>query len=230
MQKLNFKNGLYIENWNTKDYVLDGGGSTQYTDFLNPLLYENKTYDRALEWCSGLGSIGFSLLDAKLVNHITFMDSYQPAIDYVHSMADLNNISDKVSGYCKSQIKDLPLHEKFDLILANPPHRPHEVTIEEAHAEDYRNGYKPRDKSQLDDINRILVDVDWQIHQEFFTNIKNYCNAGCDILISTTGNFINNIEYAEKGGLRLIKSISSPELQKDAKATQTQITWFRYEG
>jgi hypothetical protein len=84
MQKIIFKNGLYIENFITKDYVLDGGGSTQYTDFLHFLLNQNKQYDKALEWCSGLGAIGFSLLDAKIINHITFMDMFKPAIDYVY--------------------------------------------------------------------------------------------------------------------------------------------------
>jgi hypothetical protein len=158
------------------------------------------------------------------------MDMFKPAIDYVYDMAELNQVRDKVTGYCSNQIQDLPKHEKFDLILGNPPHVITEFTLEEAHIEDAKNGYKPRDKSQLDDVNRILVDKDWKIHEEFFNNIKYYCNFGCDILISNTGHVEKNLMFAEKGNLKYIGSIDAPSIQKDAVSATVQISWFKYQG
>ena len=63
-----FDNGTII-NYEPE---MDGGGSTQYKDFLTYFKSTGKTYKNCFEWCSGLGAIGFSLLDAGICESITF--------------------------------------------------------------------------------------------------------------------------------------------------------------
>lgn len=226
--KLTFENGLYIENWFVDNVSLDGGGIAQYKDFLDFFENQNKEYNRALEWCSGLGAIGFSLLDAKIVKHITFMDIYKPAIHYVKDMASLNNINHKFFAFCAGRIQDLPDNQKFDLIVGNPPHMMRETTIEEAHEIDRKNGVNLRPKWFVDNDNRLLSDVDWKIHEEFFTNIGKYCNVGCDILISDVGGYVSiNTELAKRSNLKFKQSIPAPNLAKTS-STQSCIHWFTY--
>jgi len=226
--KLTFENGLYIENWFIDRVSLDGGGTTQYLDFLNAIKKQNKKYNKALEWCSGLGAIGFSLLDAKIINHITFMDVYQPAIDYVNNMAVLNNISNKVTAYCVGKARDLPSNEKFDLIVGNPPHMVRDFTLEEAHAQDLKKGFHPRQKWHLDESNRLLADIDWRIHTEFFANIGDHCNPGCDIFITEIGGQEDfNIKLAARSNLKFKQNFPSPMLANDSIHTAC-MQWFTY--
>ncbi len=228
--RLTFKNGLYIENWYAGKVSLDGGGTTQYLDFTNSIKNLNKNYDRALEWCSGLGAIGFSLLDSNICNHVTFMDVYQPASDYVLKMAALNNISHKVTARCIGKIKDLPSSEKFDVIVGNPPHVINQgVTLEEAHALDVKRGFPLRDKWFVDNDNRLTVDTDWKIHTEFFNNIGDYCNPGCDLFISEVGGQEHlNIVLAEKSNFKLKQHFPAPFLANHSHH-RACIQWFTYQ-
>lgn len=227
--KLIFENGLYIENWFVDNVSLDGGGTTQYLDFLNYFKNQKKCYNRALEWCSGLGAIGFSLLDAKVTNHITFMDIYEPAITFIGDMAKLNNIENKVNTYCKGRIQDLPSYEKFDLIVGNPPHLLRTISFQEAHEQDLKRGVPPRQKWHLDESNRLLADVDWKIHKEFFNNIGKYCNPGCDIFISEVGGQeIYNLALAPISNLKFKQNIPAPCLADDSNQ-HACIQWFTYQ-
>ena len=163
-QTLTFDNG-FILNYEPE---MDGGGSIQYKDFLTYIKSTGKTYKHCFEWCSGLGAVGFSLLDAGICESITFMDVYEPSIDSVLQNAKDNNVSDKVKAYHLDAIHKLPKDLKFDLVIGNPPHSPGNPQGWEDH------------------WYRIIIDPDWTLHKESFANISPYLETSSDIILSET--------------------------------------------
>lgn len=207
--KLIFKNKTQIE-WNHGD---DGGGSTHYTDFLNAI-GSSKQYNNCLEWCAGLSAISFSLLDANIINKSVLMDIYEPALTKALDNAQNNNLSDRVSIRLCGKISDLPVTDKFDLVVANPPHAISDHWIE--------------DGPDYDTVHRITVDLDWKLHKEFYANIKNYLNPGADVFISEIDSHLVIEEYANQSGLRFVSSIPAPTLGNDSK-TNAFIQRYTYE-
>jgi len=193
MEELTFDNGFCLK-WSEG---LDGGGSTQYTDFLDLLLSKGKRYDHCLEWCSGLGAIGYSILDAGLCNRVSFMDMYEPAKDCIIINAITNNVEEKVNFYHYDAIKKLP-NVKFDLVVANPPHSPDPSDISGEHS------------------HRLTIDTYWDIHNEFFTNIKGYLNPGADVFLSEISRFSEHLRAAKDNGLKFVGSYPAPALIKDS--------------
>jgi hypothetical protein len=59
----------------------NGGGITQYTDFTDILSNDTKVYNRGLEWCAGLGAIGFSIMDIKKVQYVCLYGSIRHRIE-----------------------------------------------------------------------------------------------------------------------------------------------------
>jgi methylase of polypeptide subunit release factors len=174
---------------------LNGGGTyfgTEYPEVIKTL-YPNHTFNRCLEWCSGPGFIGFNIMSHNLCKNLTLVDLYQPALNKVKETIEYNNLQEKVDFYKSSTIKDLKSTHKFDLIVANPPH------------------YDKRSDDGND--SRILDDVDWEIHKEFYENIGFHMADECVILIQENEDgskpeyFYNMIE---KNNLKLFDVIKSP--------------------
>jgi methylase of polypeptide subunit release factors len=204
-EELVFKNGLKIQ-W---ERGLDGGGSTQYRDFLK--LLENKKYDHGLEWCAGLGAIGFSLLDAGICERMSFTDIYEPSQTYIDTNAIKNNISNKVRSYITDAISKLPSDAKFDVVVGNPPHC-------------YNTDGLFLSKTTA----RLVMDKDWLIHKEFFSNIIQYLNPNGEIFLSETGPHEVLIDYAQQCGLTYKGSYPAEELSKNSNIWAC-ILHFAYE-
>jgi methylase of polypeptide subunit release factors len=209
MNNLEFKNGIHIE-WNWGD---DGGGSTHYVDFLTAIGTEKK-YNNCLEWCAGLSAIAFSLVDAGIVENIVLMDFYEPALIKAQENAKNNNIIDNVSIRVCDKISSLPLTDKFDLVISNPPHAVSDYWI--------------KDSPNKDLIYRLTVDKDWKLHKEFFKNITKYLSPNADLYISETSEGVFFVDWAKEVGLNFIAIISSPMISNDSK-TPAVIYHFRYE-
>ena len=192
---LKFDNGITI-NYECDD---DGGGSTQYTDFLDHIKSTGKKYKHCLEWCSGLGAIGYSLLDAGICETVTFMDIYKPSIENTLHNAEQNNVSDKVKAYHLDKICDLPKDLKFDLVVGNPPHSPDNPQNFEG------------------EWHRKIIDPNWHIHTEFYANIGEYLEPNSDIILSEIENHSISkilITMAESYGLKFTDLAEAPELAK----------------
>ena len=178
-----FENGTIV----SCEQVHDGGGSTQYADFID--FFKEKgddlpKYKNCLEWCAGPGFIGYSLLDAEVCQHVTFMDIHEPAIEDARNNAIFNNLTDRTSFHTIDAIRKLPTDLKFDLVVANPPHTqtslvsvPHES------------------------LTRLIVDLDWKIHEEFFAHITDYLLPGAEVILSENDKIQVFIEMAKKVGL-----------------------------
>lgn len=137
---------------------LDGGGRSWGNEFPHLLktLYPTRVFERCLDWCSGPGYCGFEMLDSEMCKSLALMDLHDLAIKYANITIEKNNCQGQVVAYNIDRIARLPEHEKFDLVIGNPPH-----TASVNH--------------QLDaDQTRILSDVGWESHKEFFSNIGKY--------------------------------------------------------
>lgn len=197
MESLIFKNNTEI-NW---ERGLDGGGSIQYLDFLYILLNQNKKYKFGLEWCAGLGAIGFSIIDSNFCERMAFMDLYEPAESAIINNSIKNNIQDKVEFYHADGVGKLPSNLKFDLVIGNPPHC---VS-------------KKGNLSDDEHVFRLTVDTEWKIHSEFFSNIKNYLQPDADVFLSERIIHQTHIDMAEKSGLRYIGNFPAPALSQASK-------------
>ena len=140
------------------EYGLDGGGRVWGWEFPYELrkLQPTRKFNRCLDWCSGPGYCGFEMLDNGLCDSLALMDLHDLAIHYANVSIDANQCRDRVIAYHADAISKLPIHERFDLVIGNPPHSP------------------GVDESLDADQTRILSDVGWNTHREFFNNIGNY--------------------------------------------------------
>jgi len=164
---------------------LDGGGTWMFVDFLDILekIYPNRKFNKALEWCSGPGFIGFELLARQKCNEMDFMDLHAPALDNIKETIHKNNLSYNINCILADRIEQLP-SKKYDLIVGNPPHYTEKVYPEH----------------ELEDCCRRTLDIDLKIHRNFFQEISNYLTDDGVILISETYyKRIQNNELYEAG-------------------------------
>jgi methylase of polypeptide subunit release factors len=151
-------------------------------------------YGRALEWCSGVGPLGYDLLDRKFVDSVAFVDSHGPSIKACLANATSNRMSDRVSAYVCDKVMQIPSQERFDIVVANPPH----------------SGDRQAFIDSLEHLNcvdntcRLIVDEGYEALQDFYANIRDYLNPGADIYITTGSNQEHYITWAAKGGLRFM--------------------------
>lgn len=194
-------------DWSKQERVYENGFILQYPTHIDGGGYELKDelyslidrtgkehYSRALEWCSGVGPLGYDLLDKKLVDTVAFVDSHSPSIKACLANATANNVSDKVSAYVCDKIMQMPSHERFDIIVANPPHSGDRQAFIES----------LEHLNCVDNTCRIIVDDGYEALQDFYANIKDYCNPDADIYITTGSNQEHYVAWAAKGGLRLM--------------------------
>jgi len=189
---------------------LDGGGYDHLPDFINAVQAAGKTnYENAVEWCAGFGVIGFDFLNKNICNHMSFVDCYDLAIDWLIKTSEHNNVSDRTSFYVADKISLIPNDVKWDLVLANPPHC---FDIEQReHFEKTISG------PQKDDVVRITCDEDFIIHREFFSNIRNHLTPGADLFISEVGHLDVVESLALAAGLLVINRYPAEKLRLNSQ-------------
>jgi hypothetical protein len=151
---------------------LDGGGTTfgkRYSHVIEKL-YPGQIFENCFEWCSGPGFIGFDLLSRKLCQKLYLNDIYYPAIESVKLTIDSNEdqCQDQVFYHHSASVSSMPKDWKFDLVVSNPPH------------------WNPATEQIITDISfndRICADHNWDLHNDFFSNIRQYLNPNAVILL-----------------------------------------------
>jgi len=218
---LELENGLIVYY----EGRLDGGGSVQRHDFINALSKNEKKYfNRVFEWCSGPGYIGYNLLDQKMCDQVVFSDIHQHAIDFVNITAERNNVKDNITTYPVGEINKIPVTEKWDLVLGNPPH----CFGGEGADFSYLEGQGPLEDHGIDNLRRLLEDRDYKIHIEFFENIIKYLEPNADVYLSENREDSILKELAISNGLSFVEFISAPELAKSSNII-SGIFHFRFE-
>lgn len=166
----------------------DGGGTWFGQEYVRELQRYGRKFDRCLEWCSGPGFIGFAILAHGICKNLTLVDRHQPSSVSVANTLAQNQCVDLAKFYNLERISSMPVSEKFDLVVANPPH--------------YLNC--PGDPN----YQRIAVDKNWQAHEEFYENIGSYLNPGAVILLqeNQAGSLSGPAEFLpmiERNGLKV---------------------------
>lgn len=201
-------NNLYFSTTGATQYHvyyqpgMDGGGTwfgQEYSDII-AARYADRVFANCLEWCAGPAFIGYNILDHGLCQHLTLLEIHALTVAQAErSRVDPHNsCSDQVTIYNSGTMSDIPAHSQFDLIVGNPPHFPHASTDPE--------------------VSRIESDDGWQIHQEFFANVKNRLSPNGVILLQENmiGSTVDTFDlYIKQAGLELRDWFVSPK-------------WFRH--
>ena len=170
----------------------------------------------------GNSNISFSLLDAGIINELVLIDIYKPALEQALVNAKNNNFNN-VSYYHSNTISTIPNFEKFDLVVANPPHSPDDTGIRL----NFENG-----KINEEDFlihTRLVVDQDWKIHKDFFANITKYLNNGAELYISENHKHPQILNCAIQSGLTLVHIYDAEELNRSGGGPGSVILHFKYE-
>lgn len=157
---------------------LDGGGHVFADDYIH-LFYSLKgqfNIGRIYEWCCGPAFIGYALLAHHFGTSLCLSDIYPPAIQAVKDTAKINKIEDRVNVYQGDGVSALPEHEKFDVVVGNPPQFPNRIMLEYLYARDPK-------------INpRIYIDPEWSLHKKFFQGIREHMTQnGLVVLTEASG-------------------------------------------
>lgn len=162
------------KEWNTFPVFytndLNGGGLWHADDFLALLQHHVKpaAFERAFEWCSGPGFVGYALLANHVCASLCLADMYAPAVEAARHTAVINGVEDRVSIYEGDSLSALPPDETFDLVLGNPPH------------------FANRNMSEFSVNNdpRIYVDEGWRLHESFFAGVRKHLTRDGLIVLS----------------------------------------------
>lgn len=143
--------------------------------------YPDRTFEKCYEWCSGPATLGFGILANNLCKSLCLADIYEPSVNAIKETIITNHLSN-VSVYQGHNLDALPFNEQFDLIISNPPHFANPV---------YQYNF-------LDE--RLYVDQDWNLHKEFFANIKKHLldNAKIILFESAWGSNVDTFKSAIK--------------------------------
>lgn len=129
------------------------------------------SFATALEWCAGAGFIGFGLLEERLCTSIRFADINPMAIECINETIDANHLQERAIGYVSDNLGSVPVHERFDLVVGNPPAF---WSVNPAHPsfETFRHG---------DQIGSF--DPGWKTHREFYRQITPFLNTNAIVIL-----------------------------------------------
>lgn len=208
-QIINLDNLRLIHNSN-----FEGGGIFAKETFID-LLTNGKKYEVIFEWCSGLGTIGFSLLARGICKKLILGEISEKAVEITKQTIQINDLSNSVQVYNIKKLSDLPENLRFDAVVSNPPH--FKLRSQVAPTVTKLNHLEIPDFSLHEsDGYRMGVDVDWEAHKDFYANIKKYSNADCDIYIWENGHGSNVGDFEEMitaGGL-VVKEVIPDTISK----------------
>jgi len=168
---------------------LDGGGARFGQDYLSFIPGHVGKVGRAMEWCSGPGFIGFSMLAAGLCEELTLVDINPVAIAACQQTVRSNGLAGRVR-VCHSDCMDaLQPGDRYDLVVANPPHHPGVAASPGGHA-------------QL-----LYNDLEWRIHRKFYREIPDHLSDAGRVILQEDA-YLSNVddfrEMIEDAGLELV--------------------------
>lgn len=193
-------------------HLLDGGGANLSQDIVNTLkLLRANKYQNALEWGAGMGAIGFDLLGHDLVERVVFQDCMSLSEQCIIRNALDNDLLDKIKTITSCRVGGLPEDEKFDLVVANPPH-----------VDDFFSFLRNSRLQRGNPISflsaaRMCVDHKFSAHKEFFANIKNYLTEDADILLIENSDNFTLKGWARENGLQHVNSYKLPVYEEIIK-------------
>jgi methylase of polypeptide subunit release factors len=167
---------------------LDGGGARFGQDYLRVVRKLPVKPRTVFEWCSGPAFIAFSLLANRLCDRLCLADVNLDAVEACRRTVEANNLSERVSIYHSNCLDGIPSHERWDLVIGNPPHL---GTDEDRH-------WGP---------SILYKDVNWTIHRRFWGEVHKFLNRDAVVLIQECSDVSNVSDFAamiENGGMRIV--------------------------
>jgi hypothetical protein len=133
---------------------------------------------RMLEFCAGPGYIGYSLLAAGWCESLVLADIDADAVSTARFTAAHNELEDRVVAYRSDALDQIPEAERWDLVVANPPHF--------AEANPDTRQYDPG----------------WQLHRRFYAAVGRHMNPGGLVLMveNTVGSDPDLFKEIIRGG------------------------------
>ncbi|MBF0622909.1 MAG: tRNA (adenine(22)-N(1))-methyltransferase TrmK [Magnetococcales bacterium] len=177
--------------------ALGTGGWDFGLDFLDLFAQKGWKAGRAFEMCCGPGYIGFALLAHNLCDTLCLADINPVAVEVCKRTIAENGLSDRVSVYLSDGLADIPSHEKWDVVVGNPPQ------YAQSGAREKRIGKAI--KFELHE--RIWLDEDWHIHRDLYSGVGKHLMKGANIAImeARLGSDENDfIELIRDGGLEYV--------------------------
>ena len=110
--------------------------------------------ERMFEFCAGPGYIGYSLLAAGWCESLVLADIDPDAVSTARFTAAHNELEDRVVAYRSDALDQIPDSERWDLVVANPPH------------------FSERNP----DIR--IFDPGWELHRRFYASVAGHMNPG----------------------------------------------------
>lgn len=168
---------------------LEGGGRGFGQDFIPLVGHLFGRVNRLLEFCAGPGYIGFSLLAHGLCDHLVLSDVNPRAIEVMRDTVGMNELEDKVTIYESDGLDGIPSDERWDLVVANPPHFPAQL----------------REHPSL-----VTDDPGWRLHRDFYLRVGDFLAPGGSVLLqensegSTPDDFVPMLA---DGGLSRVRTI-----------------------
>ena len=132
---------------------------------------QGRQFYNALEWCCGPGYFGLAALQTGLTTHISFSDISRDAQQVITKTIKQNNLPCKF--YLSDNFKRIP-KQKFDLIIANPPHFNFTLPAWAQHGNNL---------SVTAHEHRKMQDLDWKVHQNFFDTVGEYLTDDGKIML-----------------------------------------------
>jgi len=153
-------NGIRV--YYTKE--LDGGGAGFGQDYIEYVRANFPRQQRVFEWCSGPGFIGFSLLAHGLCDTLCLADINPLAVQACQKTIRENKLANKVKVHMSDNLKNIPSSEKWDLVVANPPH--------------FKNICTKKASPEI-----IYLDKDWRLHRRFYEDVGKFLKQSGTLLI-----------------------------------------------
>ena len=112
---------------------------------------------RLFEYCAGPGYIGYSLLAAGWCESLALADVNPESVAAARRTREYNAIEDRVAVYESDALDQIPASERWDLVIANPPHFLAE----------------PREHADIQ-----VYDTGWDVHERFYSTVGAHMNPG----------------------------------------------------
>jgi 16S rRNA G966 N2-methylase RsmD len=168
---------------------LDGGGQSFGLDYVPVVEHLFGHVGRLFEFCAGPGYIGFSLLALGHCDHLVLSDVNPRAIDAIRETVRLNTLEDRVTVYESDGLADIPADERWDLVVANPPH--------------FATQY-------FHNPSLLTDDPGWRLHRDFYRSVGDHLAPGGSLLIqeNSEGSALDDfLPFMAEGGLCHVRTL-----------------------
>lgn len=171
---------------------LHGGGMRFGQQFIPVVKEKFGHVGHIFEYCAGAGFIGFSLLANKLCDKLTLADVNPEAVKVCNETVKNNHLESRVATYLSDCLDSIPETEKWDLVVASPPH------VFTPNEEQYKN-------------DKILYDPNFRIHKNFYRDIRKFLKPDGSVLFQehVESHGVEDFRgMIEENGLRIVEVFS----------------------